>query len=191
MVRVAFICEDDAGKKIIETQNFRELLEENNLQLILPVYNAKGKGNLTEDNVKGLVSSALDNGAERIFLLTDMDQDVCVTRTKEQLIIDEACTIVVCKKAIESWFLADTNALSALLKRNEYFDSPEEPSHPFDVINELHKNSHNGRGISKAILAIKMVGEGFSVMAAANHNKCSSARYFADTIRKLGDKKKI
>jgi len=191
MVRVAFICEDDAGKKIIESQNFRELLEENNLQLVLPVYNAKGKGNLTEENVKGLVSTALDNGAERIFLMTDMDQDLCVTRTKEQLIVDKACTIVVCKKSIELWFLADTKALSALLKRNEQFEDPEEPSHPFDVINELHKDSFNGRGISKAILALKMVGVGFSVVAAANHNKCSGARYFVEKIRTLGGKKMI
>ena len=58
MVNVSFICEDDAGKKIIESQKFSELLVSIALELILPVYNAKGKGNLIEENVLGLVNIA-------------------------------------------------------------------------------------------------------------------------------------
>jgi len=155
--------------------------------LLHPVYNAKGKGNLTEENVRGLVDTASDAGADIIFLLTDMDLDSCITFTKQNLIQDPICKIIVCKKAVEAWFIADTGAISALLNRNGYFEYPEELLNPFDTINQMHKESFNGRGISKAILPIKMIGNGFSLINAANHPNCSSALYFLQKIQTLSD----
>ena len=185
MVKVAFICEDDAGKKIIDSPGFLQLLQENNLELVLPVYNARGKGNLTEENVRGLVDSSLENGATYVFLITDMDLDACFTLTKQKLIQDSRCIIIVCKKAVEAWFLGDTQALCALLNRNAYFEYPEDPVVPFDTINQLYKEAFNGRGISKPILPIKMLGRGFSIVNAANHPNCPSALYFLEKLRSL------
>ena len=182
MVRIAFICEDDAGKKIIDSQNFLSLLNQNNLELIPPVFNAKGKGNLTELNIIGLLMTAIANGATHIFILTDLDMDSCITNTRKNLVNHQHCTIIVCKKAVEAWFLADNSALSGLLKRTSYFPFPEDPIKPFDEINNLHKNAFNGRGISKSTLPTKMIDKGFSVLNASKHQNCSSAQYF---IRKL------
>jgi hypothetical protein len=185
MVKIAFICEDDAGKKIVDSEDFEQILQQNDVELLHPVYNVKGKGNLTEENVRGLVGTASDAGAKCVFLLTDMDLDACTTVTRQKLIQDPLCKIIVCKKAIESWFLADTDAISAVLKQNGYFEYPEEPPIPFDTINQLHKDVFNGRGISKAILPIKMIGNGFSLVKAANHPNCSSALYFLQKIQAL------
>ena len=183
MVKVAFICEDDAGKKIIDSEDFMQILQQNDLVLVPPVLNAKGKGNLTEENVRGLVDNSLANGADYVFLLTDMDLDACITLTKQHLIKDPACKIIVCKKAVEAWFLADTNTISALLNRNSYLEYPENPNIPFDTVNQLHKAAFNGRGISKAILPIKMIAKGFSLINAANHPNCPSAHYFLQKLR--------
>lgn len=191
MVKIAFICEDDAGKKIVEFEDFGQILLNNNTELLRPVYNVKGKGNLTEENVRGLVDIALDAGAELIFLLTDMDLDYCATATKKKIIQGPLCKVIVCKKAVESWFLADTDAISALLNRNGYFEYPEEPLIPFDTINQLHKETFDGRGISKAILPNKMIRNGFSLLNAANHPNCSSALYFLQNISAISNTKKL
>jgi hypothetical protein len=186
MVNIAFICEDDAGKKIIESADFAQILQQNKVRLVSPVFNAKGKGNLTEENVRGLVNSALDNGATHIFLLTDMDLDACITITRQKLIQDPVCQIIVCKKAVEAWFLADSGAMSSLLNRKEHIEFPESPDIPFDTINQLHRDAFNGRGISKAILPIKMIrNAGFSITHAANHPNCPSASYFLQKLQFL------
>lgn len=183
MVNVAFICEDDAGKKIIESQKFKELLSSFNLELVLPVYNAKGKGNLIEENVLGLVNIAIENGATTIFLLVDMDADKCITLTKQSLIQHPQCNIIVCKKAVEAWFLADSETLSSLLKHNAFFENPEEPLLPYESLNDLHKNAFGGRGISKALLPTKLIREGFSITNASKHPNCLSAQYFIQKLQ--------
>ena len=185
MVNVAFICEDDAGKKIIESQKFNELLVSLNLKLVLPVYNAKGKGNLIEENVLGLVSIAIENGATTIFLLVDMDADKCITLTKQSLIQHPQCNIMVCKKAVEAWFLADSETLSALLKRHAFFENPEEPLLPYESLNYLHKDAFEGRGISKTLLPKKLILEGFSIVNASQHPNCNSAAYFVKKLQSI------
>jgi hypothetical protein len=185
MVKVAFICEDDAGKKIIESQKFGELLSTFNIERIPNIINAKGKGNLTEENIAGTVNIALENGADSIFLLVDMDNDKCMTLTKASLIQHPKCRIIVCKHAVEAWFLADKAALSALLKKNIIINEPETPIIPFDTLNDLHKTAFKGRGVSKAILPAKLLRAGFSITNAAAHPNCPSARYFIAKIKSL------
>jgi hypothetical protein len=185
MVKVAFICEDDAGKKIIESQKFSEFLSALNIERIPNIVNAKGKGNLTEENITGTVNILLENGADSIFLLVDMDTDKCITVTKSSLIQHPKCNIIVCKNAVEAWFLADSVSLSALLRKNITIKEPETPTVPFNTLNELHKTAFNGRGISKATLPVKLIRSGFSITSAATHPNCPSARYFIAKIQSL------
>lgn len=185
MVNTSFICEDDAGKKIVDSSSFRQLLVVNEVNLVLPIHNAMGKGNLSQENISGLINKSIDNGAKHIFVLVDLDDDSCITNTKQNLIQQSNCNIIVCKRAIEAWFLADTQTLSALFKRNAHFENPENPSVPYDVINQMHKEAFNGRGVSKAILPIKLLGLGFTVEKAAGHANCPSARYLLEKIKTL------
>ena len=56
MVRLGFICEGATEKLIVESYQFRQLLLSNNIELIEPVIDANGGGNLLPKNIEQFVS---------------------------------------------------------------------------------------------------------------------------------------
>lgn len=52
MVRIGFIVEGDSEKIVIESVKFREFLRLNGFELVTPVVNAKGGGNLLPQNIE-------------------------------------------------------------------------------------------------------------------------------------------
>ena len=62
-------------------------------------------------------------------------------------------------------------------------ENPEIFINPFEKIKEL-RNLYKGKGISdKKLLTKDMIRSGFSVLKAAAHPNCPSAKYFVEKLR--------
>jgi hypothetical protein len=108
--------------------------------------------------------------------------------TKERIDPGHRQIIVISIRQIEAWFLADSTTLSAIFHTNFHFADPEKEDSPKDTLQNLFIE-HTGRGIgpSKPKFAKKMMNNGFDVFEIANHENCSSARYFVDKLKKIGE----
>ena len=185
MVKVGFICEGKTERKIIESDNFQDYLYQIGIECIKPVFDAKGAGNLLPENLSEVLASLKAKDAQKIIILTDLDEDACVTVTKNRVTVDENRVVIVAVKKIESWFLADSETLTVLLKQNFHFDKPEEENIPFNTLKEIFIN-RQARGIGvKDIFSARMLKYGFSVQNAASHPNCPSARYFLNKLQEL------
>lgn len=185
VIKIGFICEGKTEKKIIESEKFQKYLLELGIEMIAEVRNAEGNGNLLPKHLPQFVLPLIELGAEHILILTDLDQDACITTTKDRIDVDRTKIVIVAIKQIESWFLADSDTLSLLLRDNFEFDDPEAQDNPYNTLKNLFK-SKRSRGIgTKDKLARHMIKYGFSVENAANHPNCSSANYFLNKLVKL------
>lgn len=185
VVRVGFICEGRTEKKIVESEKFQEYLSRIGIEVVGEIRDAEGNGNLLPHNLKKFVDELLIQGAEKIVIITDLDQDACITLTKDRITIKANLIVIVAVKQIESWFLADSLTLTNLLKENFEFTHPEDQLSPFETLKELFKGKE-GRGIgTKTIFARRMIKYGFSVENAAQHPNCTSAAYFLKKLKQL------
>jgi hypothetical protein len=188
MVKIGFICEGQTEQIILQSDRFRELLATMNIES-LPVIDAKGAGNLLPHNISGYIERLEKQGAQTIFILTDLDEDICITKTKERISARPQDIVVIAVKKIEAWFLACTPTMRKLLGESGFsFPSPENESHPFETINQF-LIQHRGRGIGrksagKVKLVFRMINEGFTLSDAAAHPNCPSVRYL---LRKLAE----
>jgi len=188
MVKIGFICEGQTEQIFLLSDRFKELLVSLNLES-LPVIDAGGSGNLLPHNISGYIERLEKQGAKAIFILTDLDEDICITKTKERIQARPQDVVVIAVKKIESWFLACSPAIRRLLgKPGFFFDFPENEANPFETINQL-LIQHLGRGIGKKTagkikLVIRMISEGFTLSDAAAHINCPSAKYL---LKKLNE----
>jgi hypothetical protein len=177
MVKIGFICEGETEKIIVDSVDFKNILTLHNLQLVNAI-DATGNGNLLPKNIMPFIESLKDDGAEKIFILTDLDKDVCITKTKERINAPESVIIIISVKQIEAWFLADSISLSKIFAKEFYYDFPEDENYPREKLREIFMNeTGRGFGDGKPRFAKWMVKEGFSVSNAANHPNCNSAKY--------------
>ena len=185
MVKIGFICEGKTEKKIVESEPFQKFLFERDIEIVGEVRDAKGNGNLLPQNLPAFVAPLTEKGAERIVILTDLDQDACITITKDRITNEENIIVVVAVRQVESWFLADSATLTTLLKENFEFNNPEGQTNPYETLKELFKDKR-GRGIgTKDKLARHMIKYGFSLESAARHPNCPSAAYFLHKLQQL------
>jgi hypothetical protein len=179
MVKIGFICEGETEKLIIESEAFKTLLAKSDLQLVLAI-DAEGNGNLLPHNIEKFIAILEDAACDKIFILTDLDKDSCITFTKQRISARENDIIIVAVKQIEAWFLSDSQTLSGLFKTKFQFELPENENEPYDTLNSLFINN-TGRGNGKKDnggkikTARKMLNNGFSLTNAASHPNCSSA----------------
>ena len=184
MVRLGFIVEGETEKIILEQSDFFDFLREHNIAFIKDVINANGNGNLLPHNISKHAQILSAKGATHIFVLTDQDQDKCVTLTKQRVAALPDHYVIIAVKQVEAWFLADSVAMQQYLSVDEfYFDDPELEVDPFKTIGALRMR-HRQRGIpSKITLAKTLIQTfGFSIKNAAKHPNCHSIHYF---IRQL------
>jgi hypothetical protein len=185
MRNVGFICEGATERKIVESDNFKALLASYQLELITPVIDATGKSNVHRNKIDAHVKILKANGAEIIIVITDLDDDACITKTKEAVGTDKVDLIIVAVKQIEAWFLADSDCMSAICKTTISYEFPENPVSPFDEIKAL-LIAHTGRGVGdKILLASRCLGNSFSIGNAAVHPNCPSAKYFVEKLSAL------
>lgn len=185
MVNVGFICEGDTERKLVESPGFQQTLINLGLACIKPIEDAGGNGNLLPHNIEPIRRRLFDLGASIIVVLTDQDQDACITATKMRISEWPNQVIIIAVKAIEAWFLADSTLLSGLTKNPIHIDYPEDEAQPFETIRQLFVRT-TGRGVgTKHILATRMLKYGFTVERAAAHPNCPSARYFLTKLQTL------
>lgn len=185
MVNVGFICEGYTELFILESQAFKNIL--NQLQLnSVGIINVEGNGNLLPHNLKSHRENLFTKGASVIFILTDLDQDQCITKTRLRITESENQVIIVAVKQIESWFLSDYTAMNTIFQGDYAFEFPENEDVPFETIRtkyfEKFRRGLVGRNEKKR-LAQKMLNSGFSIQHAANHPNCPSASYFLTKLK--------
>lgn len=188
MVKIGFIVEGDSEKLILESQAFKDFLSANQIDYVPEIVNAEGGGNLLPHNLKKYTQSLADKGANRFVILTDLETDPCVTETKNRISAPTAThSVIVSRKAIEAWYLADDDLMSKFFKKKYSCEFPEKTqSMPFDHL-RAEFISHTGRGLSssKPVVARRMINEGFTVENAAKHENCPSAQYFLNKIKEI------
>ena len=183
MVKLGFICEGETEKIIIESLAFKELLSALNIEFI-KAFDATGNGNLLPANISPMINNLIEEGAEKIFVITDLDEDVCITQTKERINAPEGIVVIVSVKQVEAWFLADSSTLTSIFNEEFLYDNPESELEPRTVLKNLFiEKTGRGIGESKPRFASRMVSNGFSIVNSAAHPNCQSAKYFIQKLQ--------
>ncbi|MEN8219325.1 MAG: hypothetical protein ABFS56_23785 [Pseudomonadota bacterium] len=193
MVRVGFVVEGYCEKILLESSNFRHWARQHNIQICDPIINACGGGNLCPKKIEASITECrILASPDKIMVLTDLECDPCVTATKARIGNGYIDQIMVAKKALEAWFMADTEAMRRWLKNDDFQGEPEPektPDMPWDYLKEIARNYHKdrrGTGARKTRFAKTMINRfGFSIERAANHPNCPSAKYFLEKLQKL------
>ena len=189
MVKIGFICEGQTEQIFLQSDRFKELLASLNIES-LPVIDAEGAGNLLPHNISGYIERLEKQGAQTIFILTDLDEDICITKTKERISARPQDIVVIAVKKIEAWFLACSRGMQNLLGEPAFvFTSPENENNPFETINQL-LIKYRGRGIGKKSagkvkLVFRMIEAGLNLPDAAAHDNCPSAKYLLKKLEEI------
>lgn len=190
MVKVGFIVEGDTEKLIVESPAFVDWLVANGITLVSPVVNAKGGGNLLPRNIGPFVATLQRAQAEHIVILTDLENEANPAAVRARIGQQQNHLIFIAVKAIEAWFLADTQALRKWLDiaTIEELTPEATPDFPWERLKSIaRENQKRGPG-SKLIFAKHMVKTyGFTIANAAQHSNCPSVVEFADGIVALGN----
>jgi hypothetical protein len=194
VVTIGFIVEGDSEKILIESESFKSWTKQQGITICHPVLNAKGGGNLLPENIEPLIKRLQSENPTHIIILTDLERESNQQAVKNRIGTQYTNLIFIAVKAIESWFLADSIALSnwlleskkANLEQYVYCEIfPEQTkTMPWDYFQELaEKFNRKGRGSCKPKLA-KIIIEmcGFELVRAANHPHCPSAKEFHDGL---------
>lgn len=133
-----------------------------------------------------MINNLVDEGAEKIFIITDLDEDVCISQTKKRINVSKEITVIVSVKQIEAWLLADSNTLTSIFNEEFFYEDPENESEPRQVLKNLFMQK-TGRGIgeSKPKFATRMVNSGFTIVNSSTHPNCPSAKYFIQKLQSL------
>ena len=190
MVKVGFIVEGDTEKILIESDRFKTFAKNNGVEVCSPVIDAKGGGNLLPQNIRPSVGRLKMANVDHIVILTDLEYALNVEAVKTRIGSEHTSLIFVAVKAIEAWFMADTDALRRWLKIDDAFEAAPEatPELPWDRLKALAiEKGARGPGNSKPIFARNMCKKyGFDLAQAASHPACPSAKLFHDALVGLG-----
>ncbi len=193
MIRIGFVVEGICEKLLIESASFQTWASQHGLEIGHPVINAGGNGNLCTQNIKPFLEKChIEANPDKIVVLTNLECEPCVTATKARINNENIDQIMVAKKALEAWFLADTVAMRRWLKNDDFPGEtmPEQTAGmPWERLKEIatiHHNNKLGPGRRKKSFAQKMIAQfGFSIERAANHPNCPSAKYFLEKLQNL------
>ncbi|MCD4729894.1 MAG: DUF4276 family protein [Bacteroidales bacterium] len=193
MSKVGFIVEDKPYQKFIESENFIELLSNLNVELTGVHKSPNGRDCFFSENgdIQSFVKILKDKETDYIFILIDKEDDPCISFSKGRIhVYEQNIQInIIAVKAIESWFLADSETLSCIFNVNNYqYNDPEGMTEkPFEILKSEFIKNREGRGISKKrnLHATKMINNGFSLENAAKHPNCPSAKYFLQKLSQL------
>lgn len=185
MVKIGLIVEGDCERIVLKHESFTNFLLKNNIEQAGDIINLGGKGNLNTARMETQVRLLRDQGAERVFVLRDMDNAPCLTAVKQEVYQAPDVNVCVAVKELEAWFLADSETLTTIFQIDFTFSFPEIEPNPLETLKRL-RLQHRKTGISdKKLFAKTMVREGFTVERAAAHPHCPSARYFLTKLKEL------
>lgn len=184
MVKIGFIVEGSTESIIVNSPAFIAFLQNNGFELVTPVVDAKGGGNLLPKYVENFVGTLRQAGAEKICILTDLEDEASTDVVRARIAHEDVDISFIAIKAIEAWFLADSDAMKAWLNEAAFHEEHPEMtiSKPWERLREIAQQLNKpGTGPSKTIFANKMVSRfGFDVSKAAAHPNCVSARELVD-----------
>ena len=179
MVKIGFIVEGDTESIIVNSPAFIAFLRTNNFELVTPVIDAKGGGNLLPKYVDNFVARLKNVGAERICILTDLEDAASVADVRARIAHQEVDISFIAVKAVEAWFLADSEAMKKWLKVDTFNEElPEATTEmPWDRLKVISRElGKQGPGSSKTAFARRMVTHhGFDIQSSARHPACPSA----------------
>lgn len=188
-MKLGLIVEGETEKIICESENFKNWLKSLNIDLVYPVIDAKGGGNLLPNNIETLVAILKEKNVDKIIVLTDIEDEPDIQTVKNRIISPDLHDVFVAIKAIESWFLAATPALRNWLKEPDYYvDNPEDLSLlPWNKLRQIAKTlNKNGPGSSKPMFARKMIEKyDFDINDVLEHEQCSSLKYIHKTLNDM------
>ena len=193
MVTVGFVVEGDSDKYLVESELFRMWLhEECNLKVVDKVANAKGnmRSRYIEDQVRLLRKAT---NPDKVVVLADLDPDErvpCVQKRRETIGSQGIDLVLIAKKALESWFLADTEAMRRWLGDPTFYEVAPETLDgiPWDRLKELRDKKGRGPGTKGSFPRKFILHHGFDVRQAAQHAQCPSASYFVKRLCELGNR---
>jgi len=192
VVKIGFVVEGDSEKLFIESDNFRNWAVQYQIEIVMPVINAGGGGNLCPRNIEKYIEACLSQTKpDKLVILTDLECDPCITQVKQRIDNERVTKIFIARKAIEAWFLADTEAMRSWLENPEFSENfPEQTvKMPWERLREVGKTYHKrkrGVGDSKPIFVRKLINTfHFSIERAAAHPQCQSAKYFLEKLKEI------
>lgn len=187
MVKAGFIVEGASERIVVESAMFRTLLQSCDYELVTPVIDAKGGGNLLPQNIDAFLARLDKAGVERIFILTDLEDEARVATVRDRIAHERIDFVFVAVKALEAWYLADSQAMNAWLKTADFYEpNPEAtPDKPWERLRQIAFDlQKRGPGSSNVFFAKTMVKScGFAIEHAAAHPACPSAKELVDYFR--------
>lgn len=192
MVTVGFVVEGASEKRLVESELFKKWLREDcNLEVVKPVVDAGGKMDSVhiEAFVKNLKKTA---NPDKTVVLADLDPDnrvPCVEKRKELIGSQGIDLVAIARKALESWFLADTEAMCRWLGDDTFCEVAPETlaGRPWDRLKELRDKKGSGPGTKVRFSKRFIRDHRFDVRRAAQHTQRPSARYFVERLCALGN----
>ncbi len=177
--KIGFIVEGASERIIIESIAFKSFLSKNDFELVSPVIDANGAGNLLPHNIQAYINRFKQQQVDAIYVLTDLENESSNDIVRQRVEHPDIAFIFIAVKALEAWYLADTSAIQTWLKLDSFYeDQPEQtPSKPWDRLKEIaNENGRSGPG-QKIGFAKKMTKHwNFSIENAALHPACPSAK---------------
>lgn len=189
------MVEGASERVVVESRIFRQWLQQNGMSLVDPVVVAGGHGQMGRTTSGGIGLASLlrkqVSNLDRVVVLADLDPSrtvACISERKDLIDSQAADLVVVARKALESWFLADTDAMRSWTKDDSYYEECPEatPEMPWDRLKEV---GYARRGRSKVSLARLLVNQHeFDIVRAAEHPQCPTARYFVKRVSALASR---
>lgn len=189
VVKIGFVVEGDTEKLLIESTNFRNWATQHNIEIGIPVINAEGGGNLCPRRIEKYINSCLTQvKPDKLVVLTDLECEPCITQVKQRIGNGRVTKIFVARKAIEAWFLADTQAMRTWLEHTEFFEElPEQTvGMPWERLRDVSKTFLKRDPEGKVLFTRKIINRfSFSIERAATHPNCQSANYFLEKLKEI------
>lgn len=195
MVTVGFVVEGESETLLVRSEVFRQWLREDcKLEVVDPVIDAAGSGNMCSRNIGDLVENLrAEANPDKVVVLADLDPETCApcVQARKEIIGSQGIDLVaIARKAMESWFLADTEAMRRWLGDDTFCEAAPETlaGMPWDRLKELRDKRGRGPGRERLVFTRKFIRHHrFDVRRAAQHTQCPSARYFVNRLCALGN----
>lgn len=193
MVTVGFVVEGASDERLVDSDYFKNLLSENYGLDVVKVINTNGNGNMCSR----LIGSYIDllkkqANPDKIIVLADLDPEKCapcITKRKEIIGNQHIDLVVIARKAMEAWFLADTFAMQQWTNDKDFYEEyPEKTLQmPWERLKEIAlEKTGRGAGKCKINFARKFIkNHQFDIRRAAEHPNCPSAKYFVEKLSSL------
>lgn len=176
--KIGFIVEGGSEKIIIESPQFRAFLNKHGCELVTPVIDAEGGGNLLPQNIEEFISRLEQKEVDAIYVLTDLEDELHIETVRKRVRHTKVTFAFIAVKALEAWYLADTDAMNTWLGTQDFYESEPEKTvgKPWDRLKEIAAEKGK-RGPGQKISFAKRITKywHFAIENAAKHEACPSA----------------